>query len=264
MNKKSFEFLTVTLLFVVFSGLSACAPKSTPTPTAESHALPHWTYEGEEGPANWGKLDTAYATCGTGKSQSPIDVSTPNEQDLANVSFHYQSSEVNILNNGHTVQVNYDAGSYIELDAVRYDVAQFHYHAPSEHEIDGKSFAAELHIVHKSADGSLAVVGILLQEGAENAAFTPFIQNLPAKKTDVKDAGLPINITDLLPRIQTTFRYSGSLTTPPCSEGVHWLVMTTPVELSKAQLSKLESIFDGNNRPVQPLNDRALVEDNTP
>ncbi len=264
MNKKTFGFLMVTLLLVAFLGLSACAPKSTSTPTAESHTLPHWTYEGEEGPSNWGKLDPAYETCTTGKSQSPIDISKAIEQDLSNITFHYQPSKVNILNNGHTVQVNYDAGSYIELDGARYDVAQFHYHAPGEHEIDGKSFAAELHIVHKSAAGSLAVVGILFQEGAENAAFAPLIQSLPAEKTDVKDAGVTINAADLLPSVQTTFRYSGSLTTPPCSEGVHWLVMTTPVELSTAQLSKLESIFGGNNRPVQPLNDRPLVEDNTP
>jgi len=264
MNKKSFGFLMVTLFLVAFLGLSACAPKSTPTPTPESHSLPHWTYAGEEGPAHWAELDTAYELCGTGKSQSPIDISTSNEQDLKNIIFHYQPSEVNILNNGHTVQVNYDAGSYIELDGVRYDLAQFHYHAPGEHEINGKLFAAELHIVHKSADGRLAVVALLLQAGAENAAFAPFIQNLPAEKSEVKDAGLTINAADLLPGVQTTFRYSGSLTTPPCSEGVHWLVMTTPVELSAAQLSKLESIFEGNNRPLNPLNDRPLVEDNTP
>lgn len=264
MNKKSFVFFTATLLPVAFLGLSVCAQENTPAPTAPPHSLPHWTYEGEEGPSNWGELDPAYERCESGKSQSPIDISTPNAKGLKNIIFHYQPSEVNILNNGHTVQVNYDAGSYIELDGVRYDVAQFHYHAPSEHEIDGKSFAAELHIVHKSADGSLAVVGLMLQEGADNAAFAPFVQNLPAKKSDAKDAGLKINAAALLPSVQTTFRYSGSLTTPPCSEGVHWLVMTTPVELSAAQLSKLESIHEGNNRPVQPLHDRTLVEDNTP
>lgn len=225
----------------------------------------HWTYEGEEGPENWGEIDPAYATCGTGTSQSPIDISAPSEQDLSNISFHYQPSEVNILNNGHTAQVNYDAGSYIELDGVRYDVAQFHYHAPSEHALDGQLFAAELHIVHKNADGKLAVVGLLLQEGAENAAFDPFLNNLPAEQSDVKDAGVKINAADLLPAVQTTFRYSGSLTTPPCTEGVSWLVMTTPVELSAAQLTALEELFGHpNNRPVQELNDRPLAEDSTP
>lgn len=227
-------------------------------------AAAHWTYEGEEGPEHWGNIDPSYAVCGNGTSQSPIDISKPNDQDLANIVFHYQASEVNILNNGHTVQVNYDAGSYIELDGVRYDAAQFHYHAPSEHAVDGKLFAAEIHIVHKNADGQLAVVGILLEDGAENAAIAPFINNLPAEKADVKDAGVKINAADFLPAAQTTFRYSGSLTTPPCTEGVNWLVMTSPIALSTAQLSALEALFEGNNRPIQELNDRLLIEDITP
>ncbi|HCB01254.1 MAG TPA: hypothetical protein DEP19_02630 [Anaerolineae bacterium] len=244
----------LTSIFIFFIG--ACAPQSQ---------SPHWTYEGEEGPQHWGELDDSYAVCGTGTHQSPIDISAPSEQDLANIVFHYESSQVNIFNNGHTVQVNYDAGSYIELDSVRYDVLQFHYHAPSEHTVDGKEFPAELHIVHKNAEGKLAVVGILLEEGSQNEAYQPFIENLPKQKSDAQDAGVSINANDLLPSIQTTFRYSGSLTTPPCSEGVSWLLMTTPVEVSSEQLSTLESIFEeGNNRPVQPLNNRSLEEDSTP
>lgn len=246
-----------TVILMVAAILTACSPKA--------EVAPHWTYEGEEGPEHWGELDPSYAACGTGTSQSPIDVSTPAEQDLANIAFHYQPSEVNILNNGHTVQVNYDTGSYIELDGVRYDVAQFHYHAPSEHAVDGKLFAAELHIVHKNADGGLAVVGILLDEGEQNNAYQPFIQNLPSEESDVKDVGVTVNAADLLPVEHTTFRYSGSLTTPPCSEGVNWLLMTTPVEISAEQIAALTSIFEeGNSRPVQPLNDRPLVEDSTP
>lgn len=251
------KVLSVLLVMIVLA--SACTPQQAET------TPPHWTYEGEEGPSHWGELDQSYAVCGTGKSQSPIDVANPSEQDLANISFHYQPSEVNILNNGHTVQVNYDPGSYIELDNARYDVVQFHYHAPSEHTVDGESFPAELHIVHKNADGNLAVVGILLREGSENAAYQPFIGNLPTEKTDPKDAGVKINAMALLPSVGTTFRYSGSLTTPPCSEGVNWLLMTTPVDLSMQQLTALDSLFEGgNNRPVQPINDRTLIEDNTP
>ncbi len=243
--------------FVLVFFIGACSPAREQTP-------PHWTYEGEEGPEHWGELDDAYAVCSAGKSQSPVDISATSEQDLTNIVFHYQPSEVNILNNGHTVQVNYDAGSYIELDGVRYDVLQFHYHAPSEHAVDGKLFPAELHIVHKNADGGLAVVGILLDEGAQNNAYQPFIDNLPTQKSEAHDAGVPINAADLLPAVQTTFRYSGSLTTPPCTEGVNWLLMTTPVELSADQIHALTSIFEeGNNRPIQPLNDRPLAEDNT-
>ena len=249
--------------FVLLLVVSACAPGEEPT-SAQPPSTAHWAYEGEEGPLHWGEVDPAYELCGTGKNQSPIDIASPSEQDVANIVFHYQSSEVNILNNGHTVQVNYDAGSYLELDGIRFDVAQFHYHAPSEHEIDGKLFAAEMHLVHKSADGKLAVVGLLLQEGSANEAFDPFINNLPAEPSDVINAGVKINAMSFLPNIQTTYRYSGSLTTPPCSEGVNWLVMTTPVELSSAQLNKLVNLFEGNNRPVQPLHDRSLIEDTTP
>ena len=259
------KFYFIGLLVVLSLCLGACAPKVQATAAPVPAAAPHWTYEGEEGPEHWGTLDQSYALCGTGKSQSPIDIAAPGAQDLANISFHYQPSELNILNNGHTVQVNYDAGSYMKLDGVRYDVMQFHYHAPSEHTMNGKLFAAELHIVHKSADGILAVVGILLDEGTQNNAFQPFIDNLPTEKSDVKDAGVKINAAELLPAVQTTYRYSGSLTTPPCSEGVHWNLMTTPVELSSEQLSALETLFeDSNNRPVQPLNNRPLIEDNTP
>lgn len=261
-NKIALSFIMVASL-----SLSACSAAATPTPAAEvqpTAAPVHWTYEGEEGPEHWGDLSPDYAACSTGKSQSPINIEAPAAEDLPNIVFNYQPSEVNILNNGHTAQVNYDEGSYIELDGVKYNVAQFHYHAPSEHTVDGKTFAAELHIVHKTADGKLAVVGLLLQEGAENAGLAPFINNLPKEKADVKDAGVKINVADLLPSVLTTFRYSGSLTTPPCAEGVSWLVMTTPIEASAEQLAALEGLFEGNNRPVQPLNERSLVEDNTP
>ena len=162
---------TLSVLVLILMVASACSPAQT------QNTPPHWTYEGEEGPDHWGDLDESYAACSTGKNQSPVDAVNPSAQDLTNVSFHYQPSAVNILNNGHTVQVNYDPGSYIELDGTRYDVAQFHYHSPSEHTIDGQSFPAELHIVHRNADGNLAVVGILLQEGTENAAYQPFIRS---------------------------------------------------------------------------------------
>ena len=148
---------------------------------------------------------------------------------------------------------------------VRYDLVQFHYHSPSEHVVDGKSFAAELHLVHSGAEGRLAVVGILLAEGSQHEAYEPFVQNLPVAKGDVRNTGATIDAADLLPGTQTTFRYGGSLTTPPCTEDVRWLVMTIAVEMSSEQVKALGSLFEeGNNRPVQPLNDRSLTEDVSP
>ena len=263
--------LLISIAILAFIALSACAPApivapaAAPEPTtAAAAAKPHWTYEGAEGPEHWGELP-GYETCATGKSQSPINVTNAGPKDLANVVFNYQPSEVKILNNGHTVQVNYDKGSTIEVDGKRYDLLQFHFHAPSEHAIDGKLAAAELHLVHQSADGKLAVVGVLLEKGAENAAFKPVWDNLPATVVTEKATGVQVAAADLLPQVKTTYRYSGSLTTPPCSEGVTWLLMTSPVEMSEAQLAAFAHLFEhGDARPVQPLNDRDLTVDSTP
>lgn len=259
----------LSLLTAVLT-LGACTAMPALSPTAEpeheeasSHEV-HWAYEGEGSPEHWAELESPKnIDCGRGQSQSPIDVVQANPQDLENVAIHYQPSDLRVWNNGHTVQAVYDAGSYIELDGERYDVAQFHYHAPSEHTIAGKSFAAEFHIVHKQGD-RLAVVGILLEAGAENAGYQAFLDNLPAVETPETNVGVKVNAADLLPAVQTTYRYTGSLTTPPCTEGVNWVLMTTPVQISAAQISALETVFEGNNRPVQSLNTRSLVEDNTP
>jgi carbonic anhydrase len=251
-------FSLIVLTLVV---LNACAPASTP---AASPVTIHWTYEGEEGPGHWGDLSPEYAACSTGKSQSPIDISNPAPQDVANLVFHYQPSKVNILNNGHTIQVNYDAGSYLELDGVRYDLLQFHFHAPSEHSINGKLAEAELHLVHQSADGTLAVVGILIDSGAYNPAFQTTFDNLPTTAGPLQQLSAEVDAAAMLPAVQKTYRYDGSLTTPPCSEGVKWNVMVEPIEMSEAQLAAFTHIFEGNNRPLQALEGRSLIEDTTP
>jgi carbonic anhydrase len=252
------------------------APETAATPeamatqpavaTTEATAAPtvHWTYEGEEGPAKWAELSPAFEACGAGTTQSPIDLAKPAMQDLTNIKFNYQPSKVNIVNNGHTVQVNYDPGSYIELDGTRYDLAQFHFHAPSEHSVDGKLADAEVHLVHKSADGQLAVVGVLIKTGAENPAFTTVAANIPATAGPAQSVDAMVNAANMLPETQATYRYTGSLTTPPCTEGVHWNVMATPIEMSAAQLATLTAVMHANNRPVQDLKGRTLVEDSTP
>lgn len=246
----------LTFVMLMLS-IAACA-----APTAEEPL--HWGYEGEAGPEHWGTLSDEYAVCDSGSEQSPIDLASANSADLANIEFNYQRSAINILNNGHTVQVNYDEGSYMQVEGVRYDLLQFHFHVPSEHTEAGQSFPAEVHLVHRNADGNLAVVGILLDEGDESVALASVWEHLPAEESDVHTADGSVNGQDLLPDERATYRYPGSLTTPPCSEGVSWFVMMEPMELSSQQLAALATIIDGSNRPVQELGERELVGDSTP
>jgi len=228
---------------------------------AQSHHGAHWTYEGETGPAHWGSLDPAFARCATGQAQSPIDIAAPTHGTLPSITIRYQPTRINVLNNGHTIQVNYDSGSAVEVDGIRYALIQFHFHVPSEHTVGGKPAAAELHLVHRSATGRLAVIGVLIEPGAENAALAPLWAHLPAKAGPVQAVSARINAADLLPAQRTTYRYDGSLTTPPCSEGVRWIVMTSPITLSQQQINSLTAILHGNNRPVQPLDQRTVTSD---
>src|SRR5258708_5356710 len=153
--------------------------------TATPKPLPHWTYEGEEGPERWGKLDDRFAACDVGRAQSPIDVSKPQSLNLVDIKFNYQPSKLNILNNGHTIQVNYDAGSSIVFNEIEYKLVQFHFHLPSEHTVDEKHFAMELHLVHQAANGDLAVVGVLLRKGEkDNANMAAVFDNLANKQGD--------------------------------------------------------------------------------
>jgi carbonic anhydrase len=251
------------------SGLNTCQNEASQLWTLvklpeeeEAHHGPHWEYEGEAGPENWGEI--GYHTCEAGTHQSPINITATVPEDLTNIRVNYRPSGLTILNNGHTVQANYAPGSFITVDGETYMLAQFHYHAPSEHVVDGQSFAAELHLVHTNGN-RLAVIGVLLAEGDEaNPAYQPFIANLPGEETPATTTGDEIDAAALLPAVQTTYRYSGSLTTPPCTEGVTWLVMTEPVTLSGNQLASLEAVFEGNNRPPQPVNNRPVIEDTTP
>jgi carbonic anhydrase len=222
----------------------------------------HWSYEGEEGPEHWGEMSEDFALCGEGMEQSPIDIAMAEETELVDLEFNYADTEVNILNNGHTIQVNYDEGSTAMIEGVEYNLLQFHFHTPSEHTIDGEPAALEMHLVHADADSNLAVVGVMLMVGEEdNEALAALWDVLPAEEMEAMDAGMAVNVMDLMPEDHTYFHYYGSLTTPPCSEGVNWNVLTTPVMVSEAQLEAFEGIFEMNARPVQPINDRELLVD---
>jgi carbonic anhydrase len=220
----------------------------------------HWSYEGDTGPEHWGSLSPDFAACAQGVEQSPIDIPADAPLSPAGIAFQYQPSAVNIFNNGHTIQVNYDQGSSITLDGTRYDLVQFHFHAASEHAIGGQYAPLEIHFVHRNAQGGLAVVGVLLKAGGENAAYAPVFQNLPQQAGQPAPvAGATVDASTLLPAQHSYWRYNGSLTTPPCSEGVKWHVMNTPVELSDAQIAAFTTIFQHNQRPVQPFNARTFL-----
>ncbi|MEW6729112.1 MAG: carbonic anhydrase family protein [Pseudomonadota bacterium] len=224
---------------------------------ADSHA-PHWSYHGHEGPEYWGKIAAEFATCSAGKNQSPIDLSNVAEAELKRIEFDYRDGPLKLINNGHTVQVNVAPGSTITVNGHAYQLVQFHFHSPSEHTVEAKSFPLEAHFVHKDKDGNLAVVGVLFKEGAENAALAPIWAHLPTQQgKEMSVEGVTVSAKALLPANPEYYRYSGSLTTPPCSEGVTWLVMTEPLEVSKAQVERFRTLMGGDtNRPVQPLNAR--------
>ncbi len=224
---------------------------------ADKHG-PHWSYEGEHGPEHWGHVSSEFKACSEGKAQSPIDLSNAAPEALSKIEFEYASSGLNIVNNGHTVQVNYDKGSSIVVDGSEYGLVQFHFHTPSEHTVDGRSYGNEMHLVHKNDKGQLAVVGVLIEEGEENPAYKAIWSNLPAKAGEERSAEAAINARELIPSESGYFTYSGSLTTPPCSESVKWIVLKTPVQMSDVQIQDIRSIMNENNRPVQPLNERVL------
>jgi carbonic anhydrase len=251
------------LLVLIVAGATRHATGEEKGHPSGSHP-PHWAYEGPAGPTHWSELSPEFALCASGHAQSPIDLSAAVLQTSPSLEFHYKPSHLNELNNGHTIQVNYDTGSSISVGGVRYDLVQVHFHIPSEHTTGGKAHAAEAHLVHKSADGHLAVIGVLIDRGAESKPLAPVWAHLPASEGPPHLVAGSLDATGLLPAKHAFYRYEGSLTTPPCTEGVHWFVMETPVTMSGEQLERLHGILRANNRPVQPLHERIVTEDAEP
>jgi carbonic anhydrase len=236
----------------------------------DSHAdqARHWDYGKENGPAHWGELSPEFVLCAEGKRQSPIDLhdATPidpmafeRDYQPGTLEVIHQEHVVDIVNNGHTVQVNYDKGSTFTHGEDVFELKQFHFHAPSEHTIDGKHYPLEMHLVHQSDSGELAVIGVLVEEGPEHQGFIGIFRYVPLERGEaVHYENVAVDIDALLPEIESTYRYYGSLTTPPCSEGVRWFVFTDPVQASALQIASMSELITPNNRPVQPRNDRDL------
>nr|VFK56765.1 MAG: carbonic anhydrase [Candidatus Kentron sp. TUN]VFK58543.1 MAG: carbonic anhydrase [Candidatus Kentron sp. TUN]VFK67387.1 MAG: carbonic anhydrase [Candidatus Kentron sp. TUN] len=224
--------------------------------------LPSWHYQGPEGPENWGDLHEKFALCKTGKSQSPIDIKGPTKAGTPSLDIQYHSiTHLKISDDGHTIKIkNYDMDSHLEIDGEPYKLLQFHFHAPSEHRIEGKGASMEVHLVHRSADKKIAVVGVLIEEGKENEALTAIWAKMPEKAGEEIASSWEFNAAELLPKEKTFFHYMGSLTTPPCSEQIYWLVMKNPIEFSKEQIEKFKKTIGYSARSVQPLNGRPIFE----
>ncbi|MFH1417398.1 MAG: carbonic anhydrase family protein [Planctomycetota bacterium] len=218
----------------------------------------HWSYESPHGPAQWGDLDPAYGLCKTGTRQSPIDITEAVANPaLGLLAAKYGRSPAILVNDGRTVQVNCEKGSSLTVDGCVYDLLQFHFHSPSEHHIAGTPFDMEVHLVHRDADGNLAVIGIMMVEGAEHLMLATFWDRIPATRTTV-DTGIRICSHDLFPVDWRYYAYDGSLTTPPCTEDVKWFIMKEPVEVSREQIDRFVELIGHNARPVCPLNGRIV------
>lgn len=251
----------------VLAFLTGCARNDVPAAQPAGDISRHWSYAGAEGPAHWGELSPGFGSCSTGTSQSPVDIQGGASLSAKPLAINYSASDCVLTDNGHTTELHSLAPQSITVDGKQYAFKQMHFHAPSEHHLNGVPFDAEFHFVHLADDGELAVLGVLAsagetEAGPGNAAWEPFVQGLPvaaAAAGGKVPAGAVVDFPALLPTDLDHFSYSGSLTTPPCSEKVRWLLLQNPIRLGAEQLAALKAAHSGNNRPVQPLHGREVV-----
>jgi len=221
-----------------------------------------WTYEGELGPANWGRINSDWAKCGAGSRQSPIDIRDGMKVDLEQIGFDYHPSAFNVTDNGHTVQVQVGGGNYLNVGNRMYELQNFHFHRPSEERINGKGFEMVIHLVHKDGEGRIAVLALLLERGKPQPVIQTVWNNLPLEKGDTSAPSIVLDPNDMLPQKREYYTYMGSLTTPPCTEGVLWLVMKEPLQASPAQMALFSRLYPFNARPIQAASGRMVKESN--
>jgi len=222
-----------------------------------------WGYEGEGSPEHWSEVSPENQLCQKGMNQSPINIDKTLKAHINPLKNTYTQGPVSIINNGHTVQANFAENSKnsVAIDGVPFMLQQLHFHAPSENTLHGKQYPLEMHLVHKNADGEVAVVAVMFNIGAANSTLTKLWAAMPAQTDNAQPLAPGIDVNGLLPKDKTHYRFTGSLTTPPCSEGVSWLVLKHPVTLSEAQLKQFtDAMHHHNNRPTQPLHGRVVVE----
>ena len=240
----------------------AAVVKAAPPPPPPVARGTHWSYEGDSGPANWSKINVDWAKCGNGSRQSPIDIRDGMKVELEQISFDYHPSSFNVVDNGHTVQVGVSGGNYITVQNRMFELQQFHFHRPSEERINGKAFEMVVHLVHRDAEGRLAVLALLLERGAPQATIQTVWNNLPLEKLETMQPTILLDPAEMLPARRDYYTYMGSMTSPPCSEGVLWLVMKQPVQASPAQMALFSRLYPLNARPIQPGNGRIIKESN--
>ncbi|WP_454724638.1 MULTISPECIES: carbonic anhydrase [Cupriavidus] len=247
MKTKTLAAALCALLTAPAASLALAAPHETP-----------WSYSGRTGAEHWGELDTRFRDC-RGEAQSPVDLGGAREQEAGpdTMAFAYGGSPAELVNNGHTIQVNLRDAGTARIGGTPYRLRQFHFHTPSETTFDGKAYPLAAHLVHEDAGGRLAVVAVLFRLGARNAALEPVFSALPAHKGGKRTLAA-LDPSALLPAARGYYAYMGSLTTPPCSEGVRWQVLKTPLEVSAAQLEAFRALYPMNARPAQPRNGREI------
>lgn len=238
------------------AGLALC-PICAPAGFAAEGA--QWSYEGANGPAHWGDVDAASKVCTAGSQQSPVDIRSSIPARLPPLQIAWRNRPDMIVNNGHTIQVNAGPGNTLAVGKDKYDLLQYHFHHPSEHLVGGENFAMEVHFVHRNAAGGLAVVGVLMTAGKPNAAFSRVVAAMPAKAGSPVKMSTGPDITQMLPTRRGYYRYSGSLTTPPCSEVVDWLLMREPIQVARADIDVFAKLFPMNARPPQKDNRRFVL-----
>jgi carbonic anhydrase len=222
----------------------------------------HWSYDGEEGPTHWGKLNPAWAQCDSGKRQSPIDIHDGIKVDLEPIKFNYKPVHFKVIDDGHTIRVDLEPGNHFTLTGHTYELKQFHFHRPSEEHVNGKGFQMVVHLVHKSDQGKLAVVSLLVDEGVANGIVQTVWNDLPLERNEPVVPTGTIDLSQLLPTVRDYYTYMGSLTTPPCTEGVLWMVMKQPIKMSAQQIGIFARLYPMNARPVQSNDGRIIKESN--
>jgi len=265
--KHSGKLISGALLFAGLTGLHGCGTDTGEEADVAASADEaqddspgvgevHWSYEGETGPDLWGSLDESFGVCQSGMAQSPVDISGAMAGGDGQLEIMWNPSTAEVGDNGHTIQVDVTPGSTINLDGRNFSLLQFHFHAASEHTVDGTASPMEVHFVHQAEEGDLGVIGVLMEIGDQHASVQDIWDAIPVDGS--MSTMTDFDLRSLLPGSETHFRYAGSLTTPPCSEVVSWVVMSEPIRVSAEQVEAFQAIHPVNARPVQPLNEREI------